>query len=156
MTSRNIDHWLNKYSQDHQNSTNQTIHFICVPAIGWSVIGALWTIPVPSTLLQPGAWAGLAMFAALMFYFRQSRSLGIALLIAFAIGASICWLIYRQFGAQTLLFISISVFVIAWIGQFIGHHIEGVRPSFLTDLVYLLIGPAWTMSKLFKRLGIRV
>ena len=49
--------------------------------------------------------------------------------------------------------LAIGVFVVAWIGQFIGHKIEGRRPSFLTDLVYLLVGPLWTLSKLYKRLG---
>jgi uncharacterized membrane protein YGL010W len=46
------------------------------------------------------------------------------------------------------------VFVLAWIGQFIGHKIEGARPSFFTDLAYLLIGPAWLVGKLMRRAGV--
>ena len=49
--------------------------------------------------------------------------------------------------------LAVGVFVAAWIGQFIGHQFEGRRPSFLTDLAYLLIGPAWLMAKLLRRLG---
>jgi uncharacterized membrane protein YGL010W len=153
---RAIDQWLDNYSGDHMNPTNQSIHLVCVPAIVWSVIAALWSIPVPTGLLRPGAWAGLAMFAALLFYFRQSRSLGLGLAACFVAGGAICWWLYGRFGGANLAWIALGVFVVAWIGQFIGHHIEGKRPSFFTDLVYLLIGPAWTLSKLYRRLGWRV
>jgi uncharacterized membrane protein YGL010W len=50
--------------------------------------------------------------------------------------------------------ISLVVFALAWIGQFIGHHIEGKKPSFLKDLAFLLIGPAWLLAKLYRRFGI--
>ena len=42
------------------------------------------------------------------------------------------------------------VFVLAWIGQFIGHLIEGKRPSFFKDLQFLLIGPAWLMAFVYR------
>jgi uncharacterized membrane protein YGL010W len=42
---------------------------------------------------------------------------------------------------------------VAWIGQFIGHKVEGRRPSFFTDLKFLLVGPMWTLHKLYKRSG---
>ena len=54
---------------------------------------------------------------------------------------------------MALLWLGVGVFVVAWIGQFIGHKIEGKRPSFLTDLVYLLIGPIWTLRKFYTRVG---
>ncbi|HDZ8845068.1 Mpo1-like protein [Aeromonas veronii] len=41
-----------------------------------------------------------------------------------------------------------------WIAQFVGHKIEGKRPSFLADLQFLLIGPAWVLASLYRRLGI--
>jgi uncharacterized membrane protein YGL010W len=62
--------------------------------------------------------------------------------------------LYRTLGGQQLLWLAIGVFVVAWIGQFIGHVIEGRRPSFFTDLAYLLIGPAWLTGKLMRRAGI--
>ena len=49
---------------------------------------------------------------------------------------------------------AIAVFVIAWIAQFIGHKHEGRKPSFLTDLTYLLIGPAWVVAKVLRKMGI--
>jgi uncharacterized membrane protein YGL010W len=61
---------------------------------------------------------------------------------------------YRQLGPHNLLLTAIGVFVVAWIGQFIGHAIEGRRPSFFTDLAYLLVGPAWLMDKFLRRIGV--
>jgi uncharacterized membrane protein YGL010W len=111
-------------------------------------------IPVPQGFLKPGAWAALAMFAAWMYYWRLSRKLAMGIFVAFLAAILLNrWLFYR-FGGDFLLELAIVVFVVAWIGQFIGHHIEGKRPSFLTDLVYLLVGPLWTLSKLYRRLNI--
>ena len=62
--------------------------------------------------------------------------------------------LYNRRGVNTMLIIAIGVFVVAWIGQFIGHHIEGKRPSFFTDLTYLLVGPLWTLNKLYRRIGL--
>ena len=124
---REVERWLGNYSEDHRNPTNITIHWICVPAILWTVIALLWVVPVPAMLGRAGLWAAAAMVLAFAFYLRLSRPLAFAML---------------------------AVFVVAWIGQFIGHKIEGKKPSFLTDLAYLLIGPAWIVAKLMRRIGI--
>lgn len=152
---RPIDHWFASYSGDHRNATNQAIHVVAVPAILWSVIALLWCIPVPGTLLQPGAWAALAMFAAWLFYQRSSRSLGLGMLLVFAALAALTWWLHAALGRGGLLRLAVAVFVVAWIAQFVGHRIEGRKPSFFTDLVYLLIGPAWVLSKLYRRAGWR-
>ncbi len=146
--------WFENYSGDHRNKTNQLIHVGCVPAILWSVIALLWTIPVPEALAQPGAWAGLAMAATLIFYWRLSRPLALGMLLVFvAFGASSA-AVGNMLGMRILLWTAIAVFVVAWIGQFVGHKIEGRKPSFLTDLSYLLIGPLWVLAKLYRKLGI--
>ena len=150
---RPIDRWFASYSGDHRNISNQLIHVICVPAILWSVIALLWCIPAPGTWFRAGLWAGLAMFAAWMFYYRASRRLGLGML---ALLVLLLWLtraLHDSLGTASLLVLAIAVFVAAWIGQFIGHRIEGRKPSFLTDLTYLLIGPAWVLAKLYRRLG---
>lgn len=152
-TERPIDRWFASYSDDHRNATNQWLHVVCVPLILWSVIALLWCIPVPGTLFGPGAWAALAMFLTWSFYYRQSRTLGMGMLLVFvAISWATRWL-HMELGTTGLLKLAIAVFVAAWIGQFIGHHIEGRRPSFFTDLTYLLIGPIWVLNKLYRRLG---
>ncbi|MEO5596570.1 MAG: Mpo1-like protein [Lysobacteraceae bacterium] len=145
--------WFDNYSADHRNSTNQRVHVICVPAILWSVIALLWTIPVPEGIGRAGLWAALAMAATWFFYWKLSRALALGMLLVFvAFGAS-CEAIRIAFAMQALLWIAIGVFVLAWIGQFVGHKIEGRKPSFLTDLSYLLIGPLWVLAKGYRKLG---
>ena len=151
---RPVDRWFGSYSNDHQNALNQKIHVICVPLILWSVIALLWVIPVPAVLGRPGAWAGLAMALASIFYWRLSRPLGAFMLLQFVLMGFVTHLLMQTLGAGSLLWLAIGVFVLAWIGQFIGHKYEGKKPSFLADLVYLLIGPAWVVGKLMRRLGI--
>ncbi len=154
-TDRPIDRWFANYSGDHQNTTNQSIHFIAVPTILWTVTALLWCIPVPGSWFGAGFWAAIAAFAAWMFYYRASRKLGLGMLAVFI---AMLWLnrwLHATLGLDRLLWLAAAVFVVAWIAQFVGHKIEGKKPSFLTDLVYLLIGPAWVLAKLFRKLGWR-
>ena len=155
MDARPIEHWFDSYSGDHRNETNQRIHVIAVPAILWSVIALLWCIPVPpGGWFRPGIFAALAMVAASAYYFRASRVLGLGMLAVFVAMGGLAWWLHANFGARALLWLAIAVFVAAWIAQFIGHKIEGRKPSFLTDLTYLLIGPAWVLAKGLRKLGI--
>lgn len=151
---RSVNEWFGNYSQDHKNPTNRVIHWICVPLILWSAIAALWVIPIPSSIGRTGFWCGLAMVGAFAFYWRMSKPIGGAMLLVFIVlGLFTEWL-FRGIGPTALLWTAIAVFVIAWIGQFIGHVVEGARPSFFTDLAYLLIGPAWLVSKVMRRMKI--
>ncbi|MEQ1513915.1 MAG: Mpo1-like protein [Lysobacteraceae bacterium] len=150
---RPIDRWFANYSGDHQNATNQKIHVIAVPTILWTVTALLWCIPVPGTWFSAGFWAAIAAFFAWMFYYRASRPLGFGML---AVLIALLWFnrwLYATLGGAQMLRVAIAVFVLAWIAQFIGHKIEGKKPSFFTDLVYLLIGPAWVLGKLYRKLG---
>ncbi len=152
-SDRPIDRWFASYSGDHRNQTNQRIHVFAVPAILWSVIALLWCIPSPGTLFRPGMWAGLTMFAAWLFYYRASRRLGAGMAASLVLLALITHLLYERLGAANLAWLALGVFVVAWVGQFVGHKIEGKKPSFFTDLTYLLIGPAWVLAKLYRKLG---
>lgn len=152
---RTMQDWLDSYSRDHQNPTNQVFHWFCVPPIVWSVIALLWTIPVPASFARPGAWSVLVMVLAFYWYWKRSHRLALGLLLAFAVLGLLTNLLYYRLGATMLCYVAIAVFVVAWIGQFIGHQYEGRRPSFLTDLSYLLIGPAWLMAKLLRKLGFK-
>ena len=151
---RPVDRFLGNYSEDHRNPTNRLVHWVCVPLIVWSVIALLWVIPVPPGIGRPGLWAGIALVFASMYYIKLSMKLAIALVVFFAVLMGITHLLHGALGARGLLWSAIGVFVLAWVAQFIGHQIEGKRPSFLTDLVYLLVGPMWLMSKIFRRFGV--
>ena len=151
---REVDRWLGNYSEDHRHPTNILIHRICVPTILWTVIALLWVVPVPASIGRAGLWAGVAMFAAMMFYLRLSRTLAFGMLAAFIVLGLVSEGLYRALGPLPLMWLAIGMFVVAWIAQFVGHNIEGKRPSFLTDLAYLLIGPAWIVAKILRKLGI--
>lgn len=152
---RSMREWLDSYSQDHQHPINRLLHWICVPLIVWSALALLWTVPVPASLLRPGAYAVFAIVLAFAWYWKRSRRLGAALLIALAILALICALVFEPLGPAHMRWLALGVFAVAWIGQFIGHLFEGRRPSFFTDLAYLLVGPAWLMDKLLNRIGLK-
>jgi len=150
---RKIDRYFASYSDDHRDPLNQRIHLVAVPAIMWSVVALVWCVPSFGTWTRTGIWAALAMFGAWSFYNRLSRRLGLGMLAFFFFCGCVCRLVEMRLGLNALLAGAATVFVVAWIAQFIGHHHEGRRPSFLTDLVYLLIGPAWVMAKAYRRLG---
>ena len=153
---REVERWLGNYSDDHRNPANVLIHWICVPLIVWTAVALLWVVPVPAILGRPGFWAGMAMFAALVFYLRLSRALCAGMFVLFVILGLITEALYREIGPSNLMWLAIGVFVLAWIAQFVGYHIEGRRPAFFTDLVYLLIGPAWIVAKILRRIGVAV
>lgn len=150
---RPLDRWFAHYSGDHRHPANQRIHVFAVPLILWSAIALLWCIPVVGSWFRPGLWAALAMFFAWAFYYRASRKLGYGMLAVFVLLGWLTRWLYDTLGTQQLLTVAVAVFVLAWIAQFAGHKIEGRKPSFLTDLTYLLIGPAWVLAKLYRRLG---
>ena len=149
---RSAQQWFDDYAISHQNQTNITIHYICVPAIFFSVIGLLFSIPktflentlgLYNPLLEN--WAALATLVILIFYLRLGfwHFLNMLFLSILSIIGNY-WL--SGFGNLTL--ISLAIFIIAWIGQFYGHKIEGKKPSFIKDLQFLLIGPLWVLKKI--------
>jgi len=150
-----LNEWLAVYGESHQNPTNIAIHKICVPAIVFTVLGMFWSIPMPQAIAAiPYANAAtLVVVLALLFYLRLS--LAMAAGMAIMSGAFLLILEQMQLAQLPILRISIGLFVLAWIGQFYGHKVEGKKPSFFKDLQFLLIGPAWTLSWLYRRLGIR-
>jgi uncharacterized membrane protein YGL010W len=152
---RTLHQWLDEYGASHRNATNELLHWICVPTIALTVVGFLWAIPVPAGFARVSPWLnwatiGVAFWVA--YYFMLSRSLGI--------GATLCLLamlfIVRWLDtlAWPLWLTCLTIFVIAWIGQFVGHSIEGTRPSFFKDVEFLLIGPVWLVSHIYRRLGL--
>ena len=146
---------LAEYGESHTDSTNKKIHFICFPAIFWSVCGLLHTIKWNQ--LSPGILNGLdfpALLAVLIYYFRLSAKLSAGFFLWGIVCMAICSGI--ESNSIPLFSISLTVFAAAWTGQFIGHHIEGRKPSFLKDLQFLLIGPAWIMQFIYKNLGFKL
>lgn len=157
---RNLAEFLEAYGESHQNPVNQWVHFICVPAIMISALGLLWLVPLGQWLGLPEAVAfwvngatlvgvlsggiylklGLGVFALMTAWF--ALSLGIILAVL-ASGVSLFWS-------------SLAVFALAWMAQIWGHKVEGKKPSFIEDLVFLLIGPVFVSVEIGARLGLPV
>ncbi|TWC64539.1 DUF962 domain-containing protein [Herbaspirillum sp. SJZ099] len=143
VTQRRIDQLLLRYAESHRHPLNERIHCVCVPAIVLSLLGLCWT-------LSP-AVALVAAAAALAYYLSLSPPLAAGMLAMTAV----MLVILARLPAGAVLPLSAAVFVIAWIGQFVGHKIEGKKPSFFEDVRFLLIGPLFVLGVLYRRWKIR-
>jgi uncharacterized membrane protein YGL010W len=151
---KTMHQWLSEYGESHQNQTNKTIHWICVPAIFFSIVGLLYGIKLPLAISGiPLNVAMIILALATIYYISLSKTLWIGLLLFALLCLWLCHMIEQANFIQLWLF-SVIVFVVAWIGQFYGHKVEGKKPSFLKDIQFLMIGPAWLMSFIYKKLGI--
>jgi len=153
---RTLSQWFGEYGESHQNPTNKMLHFACVPAIVLSLMGLAWSLPAPAsfTAVSPWLnWATLLAALALVYYLALSPVLALGIFAAFAL---MLWIVYSLDTLPWPLWAtSIAIFVIAWIGQFVGHAIERKRPSFFKDIQFLLIGPLWLIAALYRRVGLR-
>jgi uncharacterized membrane protein YGL010W len=147
---------IDAYGVSHKNKTNKLIHWVCVPAIFFSIVGLVSVIPFPMEveLIQNIAlnWSFLALVLVLIYYV----SLSIPISIGMTFFSLFC--IYLCGHLNTFNhpgWIYLGVFAVSWVFQFIGHRIEGKKPSFLQDIQFLLIGPAWLMHFIYKKLNIR-
>jgi uncharacterized membrane protein YGL010W len=152
---RSVKDLLTEYGASHQDPTNKRLHWICVPPIVLAVLGLLWCVPVPAALSAVSQWlnwATLGAVAALIYYLMLSPVLAVGALVAFVALLGVTHELARL--PWPLWLTSVVIFVIAWIGQFIGHAIEGKRPSFFKDLQFLLIGPLWLLAAGYRRLSV--
>lgn len=158
---RNAQQWFDEYGVSHQNHTNKIIHWICVPSIFFSIIGLLVAIPhqflsdlFPLNIAPFVNFGTILLLFGSVFYLLMSFSIfiGMLLLSVLALYGNV---LISQHSVWPLWQISLAIFVVAWIGQFIGHNIEGAKPSFFKDMQFLLIGPAWLLGFIYKKLGIK-
>ena len=172
---KTIHNWFEEYSESHQNKMNKIIHWVCIPLIFWSIIALLSLIPhsyldlFNHTFLNDIMhWGTVIILLGLIFYLRLSFKIFIGMMLF-----SVCVLMdiyytlilfdtYGFFGFFKtlnnnifLLYFSVIIFVFAWILQFVGHKIEGKKPSFLKDVQFLLIGPAWLLAFVYDKLSIK-
>ncbi len=148
---------LQEYGESHQNATNKNIHWVCVPLIFFSICGLLYSVKLPF-LLRPDVALNLGFIALLLvffYYLKLSWRLAIGMILFGITCLHFCNWVERNLPVP-LWQVSLYIFIAAWIGQFYGHKVEGKKPSFLKDIQFLLIGPAWLMSFVYKKLGISI
>ncbi|MDC3209662.1 DUF962 domain-containing protein [Chitinophagales bacterium] len=151
--------WFDAYGESHQNGTNKLIHWFCIPLIIFSLFGMLMAIPFPESLF--GLYfnaAGFVLFLSLVFYLRLSFSLFVGFFIVGSLLLFVNFKLFQAIGMDNgeMALISLGIFVLAWIGQFVGHKIEGAKPSFFEDLQFLMIGPAWLLQFIYKKFGVKI
>lgn len=160
MPSQELTAWLEEYALCHQNPINIIIHKICIPIITATLFGMLWSLPIFSESLRHKISIGniglfnpsLILVPILAFYWNLSGTMTIAMLIFFLFLIGLVSVLEKNH--VRIFRLSLIVFILAWIGQFIGHEIEGKKPAFFKDLQFLLIGPLWTLASLLRWLGI--
>lgn len=155
---RKINYLLATYGESHQNPTNKLVHWFCIPAILFSLVGLLMMIPMP-IVNEDNIWLNwgtVILILATLYYLSISPLLAVGFVLVFGaiVYGNIWFSLFCQRNNYPIWVILVMIFVIAWIGQFWGHKIEGKKPSFFQDIQYLLVGPAWLLSFIYKKLGI--
>ncbi|CAF1135765.1 unnamed protein product [Adineta ricciae] len=160
MPGKELTAWLDEYSLSHQNPINILIHKICVPTITFTLFAMLWCLPIVPKHIRNTISIGqvglvnpsFILAPILAFYWNLSPPLAIAMTIIFFF--VITSLVVMEKTHVRIFRLALIIFILAWIGQFIGHEIEGKKPAFFKDLQFLLIGPLWTLVHVFKYFGI--
>jgi len=131
---RSLEQWLDAYGESHQNSTNQKIHTFAVPGIFFSIVALIWSLPsLPLPVLSLN-WVWVVALPVWWFYYRLSLSVFLMMLGYTLASIALAW-------SVELLGMPLGIF------QFVGHKIEGKKPSFFEDLKFLLIGPVWVFMR---------
>ena len=148
---RNQREYLAAYAESHRHPTNVAIHLAGVPVIVIATLGLLWALPVGAWLGLPAPWAAwvngatLAAVPAMLFYARLSAAAVAIMALWFA--ASVATILGVQALGLPLVGTMLALWVAAWAVQFVGHHVEGAKPSFVDELPFLLIGPLFVTDE---------
>ncbi|EGR0789638.1 DUF962 domain-containing protein [Vibrio vulnificus] len=142
---RSLEQWLDAYGESHQNLTNQKIHTFAVPGIFFSIVALIWSLPsLPLPVLSLN-WVWVAALPVWWFYYRLSLSVFLMMLGYTLASIALAWSV--ELLGLPLAEMAVGLFVVLWIFQFVGHKIEGKKPSFFEDLKFLLIGPVWVFMR---------
>ena len=139
-TGRRMDALLTVYESSHRNPRNELIHLFAIPAIMLSLFGLLHA-------LHPWACYALIALGAVYYFFVASWAYQFVMLLWVAVAYALVLAM-----GEHVLPISAGIFIIAWVFQFIGHRIEGKKPSFFEDIQYLLVGPLFVLATLHIKL----
>ncbi|MBD2857520.1 DUF962 domain-containing protein [Spongiibacter sp. KMU-158] len=147
---RDLNQWLDEYNAAHQNPRNKTIHFYCVPLIAVTTVALLWLVPLPFVQANLGQ---LLLIFAMFFYGYLSAKLALGMLpFVLALVAGI--MLYEKHIELAMWIPASIIWIVAWYFQFVGHKAEAQKPSFFTDILFLLIGPLWILGYGYDKLGI--
>lgn len=141
---RSIDELLDEYQKTHTQSLNVQLHTICVPLIVWSLM-----LLIASFSLH---LLNLVLCALFLLYGHWHFKLALCAWVFFGL----MYVAMASIPEHYHLMIGAFVFVVAWIGQFVGHYYEGKKPAFLDDLIFLPVGPLWVIQKCLNAFNIQL
>jgi len=151
------DRWLTEYGRNHQDLSFPAVYWVAVLTLVVATVGMLWSLPVPDRFAEISPilnWGSTFLMAAVVYYFIISMPLAIGMLsFVFGVGAIQVWLVNS---AHDQVLVSASLFLASLAGLFLGHHAGGGVRAVLRDIQLMMIGPAWLLSNLYRRLGIPI
>lgn len=152
---------LSSYKSVHLNKKNIQTHFVGIPMIIWSIALLLASVSfeVKSSLLTEFlaieslnvTFTAILSIIVLCYYIALSVSLAFWALLLFG---PLMWSVHTVVQMEHYIVIAISVFVLGWIIQFIGHYFEKAKPAFFDDINQLLIGPLFVIAEIYFLLGL--
>jgi uncharacterized membrane protein YGL010W len=150
-----MDSWLRRYEETHRDLTNPVFYWAAVPMVVLGTVGLLWALPIPDEFFEISPllnWGTAFLMASAVYYFIISVSLAIGML-PFVIGVAgiNMWLVGSNL---PLPHVSLGLLLTGIIGLWLGHRNENGLRAVLQDLQFMMIGPAWLLSVLYRRLGI--
>ncbi|NOR37518.1 MAG: DUF962 domain-containing protein [Woeseiaceae bacterium] len=149
------DGWLKLYEDTHQNLTYPVVFWAAVPMVVLGIVGILWTLPIPDEFFEISPllnWGTAFLMASAVYYFIISVSLAIGMLpFILGVAAIQVWLARSGFSPMP---VSLGLLVGGIIGLWMGHRNESSLRPVLQDLQLVMIGPAWLLSVLYRRIGI--
>jgi uncharacterized membrane protein YGL010W len=128
-----------EYASYHADRRNRICHAIGIPLIVLGAMGLGHLLRLGP--LDASVWAALAVLA----YYAAIDARGavislVVFVLLYVVAVRLSW--QENLGA----------FALGWGFQFLGHRLEGTKPRFLENLIYLLIGPLYIFEEMFGRL----
>ena len=148
-----IDSWLPRYEQTHENLRNPVVYWAAVPMVMVGMTGLLWALPVPTEFFEISPllnWGSAFLMVTAIYYFIISLSLAIGLL-PFLLGLAAIQMWLADSG-YPLIATGTGLLVAGVVGLALGR--DGAPRAVAEDLQLMMLGPAWLLSVIYKRFGI--
>jgi uncharacterized membrane protein YGL010W len=132
------------YAAFHGTAGNKVCHYVGIPLIVLSILALLARVP----LFEVGGFTVTLAEAFLVlvtaYYLTLDAVLAVVMLVASAALLAL--------GRPLPVAVSVGLFVLGWIFQFVGHYVYEKRsPAFYRNLAHLLVGPLWIVAKAVGR-----
>lgn len=147
---------LSQYGEDHQNRLNKLLHYPCVPLIYVTAVGLLWILKL-GELHIGSIQVNAAMIIApiiMAYYVRMNIKIALGMMVVTLFSFWFAHTLEVAVGKDLWIYMLV-INVVSWIVQFIGHAIEGKKPSSAKGLQFTLVGPAWVVAEIYKIFGIK-